>query len=163
MTTTNNQRKIFITIIAILLIANIALIGFILKTSGSRESEKRPDKKEQAANFLRTDIGFGPQQLQQFDSLNKWHREQISSLYDSARNSKTAQLQALARTNFSDTAIEVAINKSCAVQKAVERQMLLYIKNIRQLCTPAQLPAFDSLYVKIFNKRSGKRNANQRP
>lgn len=158
MTNTSNQRKIFLTIIAILLLANIALIGFILKSNGPHEQEKRPDKKEQITNFLKTEIGFSPQQLQQFDSLNQRHREQNGGLYDSARNNKTAQLHLLAAANYSDEAIEAAIEKSCTVQKPVEREMLLYIKNIRQLCTPAQQPSFDSLYVKIFNKRgSGKR------
>ncbi len=158
MTPTNNQRKVFITIIAILLLANIAMIGFILKSKGPLDQAKRPDKKEMITAFLKNDVGFSQQQLVQFDSLNSQHRQKMGGLSDSARNSKNAELHHLAADNFSDSAIELAIEKSCTVQKPVERQMLSYIKSIRQLCTTDQLPAFDSLYVKIFTRRgNGKR------
>jgi hypothetical protein len=44
-------------------------------------------------------------------------------------------------------------NLAAAKQKDMEIEMFANYKNIRNLCTPVQLPKFDSLFYTMLNKR----------
>jgi len=145
MTNIQNQKKVLIVIIAILLIANVAMLAFFLQKK-EPEKPRRPDRKTVIANFLKNDLGFNKQQLIQFDTLSKLAHQKMGALYDSSKNNKNG---------FTDSAINFAANEAGASQKIMESQMLYHIKSIRQLCTPGQLPKFDSLFYKVFNKRGG--------
>ena len=59
---------------------------------------------------------------------------------------------------FSDSAITVAANRSAELQKQMEIKMLTHFKEVRQLCTPAQQPAFDTLFYKVWNRKGEDRN-----
>lgn len=149
-----NRSKVFLTIIGILLVANIAMVLFFFLKKDDDKREKRPDRKTLIANFLKNDIGFSAEQLQQYDTLSNTHRENMKKMYDSLRSSKDKQFRGLTAANFSDSAMHVIADESAASQKMMEMQMFTHLKNVRLLCTPEQLPKFDSLFVKVLNRRS---------
>lgn len=151
-----NKSKILLTIIGILLIANIAMVSFfLLKKDVNKYDKQRPDRKTMIANFLKDEIGFSTEQLQQYDTLSTGHRENMKKMFDSLRSSKDKQFKELAAGNFSDSVINNVADQSAVSQKIMELQMFNHLKNVRLLCTPAQLPKFDSLFVKILNRRGG--------
>lgn len=150
-----NRSKIFLTIIGILLVANIALVSFfLLKKDGGRH-EKRPDRQAIIASFLKNEIGFSAEQLQQYDTLSSKHRENIKAMFDNLKSSKDKQFKQLTTGNFSDSVMNNVADQSAVSQKTMELQMFYHLKNIRSLCTPAQLPKFDSLFVKVLNRKGG--------
>ena len=148
-----NKNKIFLVIIAILLIANIAMLTLFLQKKEPDNGNHRPDRKAFIANFLKDEIGFTTQQLVKYDSLSNQQHEKIKALFDTMRNNKTQQFKQLAVGNFTDSTINTVADQSAAAQKIMEVQMFNHIKAVRQLCTPQQQPAFDSLFVKVFNRR----------
>lgn len=150
-----NRSKVFLVIIGILLIANIAMLSFFLMKKDNGRNEKRPDRKAMIADFLKKEIGFNQAQLQQYDTLSDRHRDNVRKMYDNHRSSKDNQFKQLAASNFSDSIINNMADQSAASQKIMELQMFNHLKNIRALCTPEQLPKFDSLFVKILNRRGG--------
>lgn len=150
-----NRSKVFLVIIGILLIANIAMLSFFLMKKDNGRNEKRPDRKAMIADFLKKEIGFNQAQLQQYDTLSDRHRDNVRKMYDNHRSSKDNQFKQLAASNFSDSIINNMADQSAASQKIMELQMFNHLKNIRALCTPGQLPKFDSLFVKILNRRGG--------
>ena len=150
-----NRSKIFLAIIAILLAANIALVSFFLMKKDDRKTEKRPDRKTMIANFLKNEIGFDTVQLQQFDTLSARHKENMNQMFDSLRESKDGQFKQLTAGNFSDSVMNSVAEQSAANQKIMELKMFNHLKNVRMLCKPEQLPKFDSLFVKVLNKRGG--------
>ncbi len=155
MINTQNKSKIFLTIIGILLVANIAMVSFfLLKKDGSRH-EKRPDRKTMITHFLKNEIGFSAEQLQQYDTLSDNHRKNIMDMFDSLKSSKGKQFKQLTTGNFSDSVINNVAEQSAVSQKMMELQMFSHLKNIRMLCTPVQIPKFDSLFVKILYRRGG--------
>jgi periplasmic protein CpxP/Spy len=155
MINTQNKNKIFISIIVMLMIANIALVSFfLLKNDGGRR-DKHQDRKAMIAGFLKNEIGFNATQLQQYDTLSNHHRENIKTMFDSLKSSKDKQFKQLAAGNFTDSVMNSVADQSAVSQKMMELQMFNHLKNIRMLCTPAQLPKFDSLFVKMLNKRGG--------
>ena len=147
------ERKVFIVVIAILLIANITMLTFLVQQNRSEKQDGRQNKKAMVTGFLKNEIGFSQQQLAQYDTLSNRHREKITRLYDSARNRKNEQFKKLAAIDFSDSSIDQEATQSAALQKSMEVQMFSHFKNIRQLCTPAQLAKFDTSFYKVFNKR----------
>lgn len=158
-----NRSKVFLLVIAILLVANIAMVAFFLMKKDYRRAEKRPDRKTMIAEFLKKEIGFTATQLQQYDTLSTKHQENVKKMFESHRASKDKQFKELATADFSDSIINIVAGQSAESQKIMELQMFNHLKSIRMLCTSEQLQKFDSLFVKILNRRGGegkKRPAN---
>jgi len=152
---THTKSKLFLLIIGILLVTNIAMVFFMLK---DKDRGRRPSRDRGAAakEFLQKEIGFNPQQLQQFDTLSKQQGERMKASYDEMRKNKELQFKELGRRGFSDSAIADAITQSAEKQKMMELQFYNHMLDIRKLCTPEQLPKFDSLFYKMWNRKDKK-------
>lgn len=150
-----NRSKVFLMIIGILLVANIAMLSFLILKKDGNKHENRPDRKTMISNFLKNEIGFNSGQLQQYDTLSTFHRENIKKMFENLRSSKDNQFKQLTAGNFSDSVMNNVADQSAASQKIMELQMFNHLKSIRLLCTPEQLPKFDSLFVKVLNRRGG--------
>lgn len=155
MINTQNKSKILVAIIVMLMIANIVLVSFFLWKKDTGRRDKHEDRKAMIAGFLKNEIGFSTGQLQRYDTLSNNHRDNIKKMFDSLRSSKDKQFKQLASGNFSDSVMNTVAEQSAVSQKLMELQMFNHLKNIRALCTADQLPKFDSLFVKVLNKRGG--------
>ena len=155
MINTQNKSKIFVAIIIMLMIANIVLVSLFLMKKDPGRRDKHEDRKAMIANFLKNEIGFSTAQLQQYDTLSNNHRDHIKKMFDSLRSSKDKQFKQLAAGNFTDSVMNAVADQSAISQKTMELQMFNHLKNVRQLCTPDQLPRFDSLFPKVLNRRGG--------
>lgn len=149
-----NRSKVFLAIIGILLLANIALVSFLLFKKDDSKREKRPDRKTIIAGFLKNEIGFDTLQVQQYYALSTKHSDNMKKLVDSLRNPKEKQFKELAAAGFSDSAMNDMAGRSAASQKAIELRTFNHLKNIRLLCRPGQLPKFDSLFGKMLIRRN---------
>ncbi len=150
-----NRSKVFILIIGILLVANIAMLSFFLWNKDDGRQGKRPDRSAMISSFLEKEIGFSKQQLVQYDTLSNRHKEQMKAMFDKLRGTKDQQFKQLTAGDFSDSVINSVADQSAASQKMMEMQMFNHLRSIRMLCTPEQLPKFDSLFVKVLNRRGG--------
>ncbi len=150
-----NRSKVFLAIIGILLVANIAMVSFFLVKKDGGKRDKKPEWKTVISGFLKTDIGFDTIQLKQYDSLSDRHKAIMKNMMDSLRTSKDKQFKELAAAGFTDSAMNTIADRSAATQKAMELRMFNHLKKIRLLCTPNQLPKFDSLFGKVLNRRGG--------
>lgn len=160
MITQQNKSKVLISIIGILLLANIALVSFFLLKKDERKHDKRMDRKTVIGNFLKKEIGFNDAQMLQYDSMSTGHSKYMKTMFETSRNSKDKQFKELTAANFSDSVMNSIADLSAASQKSLELQMFNHLKQVRSLCTAEQLPKFDSLFVKVLNKRGAdKRNA----
>ncbi|MBK8522150.1 MAG: hypothetical protein IPL54_15195 [Chitinophagaceae bacterium] len=157
-----NRSKVFLTIIGILLVANITLVSFFLLKKDDSKREKRPDRKAMISAFLKNEIGFDTVQLMQYDTLSNRHKENMKKMMDSLRIPKEQQFKELATVNFSDSAMNSLAEQSATVQKIMELRMFNHLRKIRLLCTPEQLPKFDSLFGKVFSRKGGEGNKKPR-
>lgn len=152
---TQTKSKLFLLIIAILLLTNIAMLFFLFtKDGGTKPPPKNKDAV--AKEFLQTEIGFSDAQLQQYDTLAKQHRERMKGTFDEMRKSKEQQFKELGRHSFSDSAIADAVTQSVEKQKIMELQFYNHMLDVRKLCTAGQLPKFDSLFYKMWSKKPKK-------
>lgn len=149
-----NRSKVFLAIIGVLLVANIVLVSFLLlRKEEPKHENQRPDKKAIISAFLKNEMGFDAEQLKQYDTLSDRHKENMKKLMDSLRTPKEKQFAILAAADFSDSAMNMMATQSSATQRVMELQMFNHLKKIRLLCTPAQLPKFDSTFGKVLSKK----------
>ena len=154
----SSKTKILVTAVIFLLLTNIAMLVFFLCCKGPGKRDSHGGGREaMMRSFLQKDIGFSTLQLQQYDTLSKVHKENTKQEFDQMRNNREAEMKELGRNGFSDSAIWLAAGKSSATQKEMVEKMLLHFKDIRKLCTEEQLPKFDSLFYKIWNRKDDKR------
>lgn len=161
MINTTNKSKVLLLIIAILVIANIAMLSFVLGKKDAPKQTSRPDRKAHISAFLKDEIGFDQQQLQQFDTLSNRHRKNMGLMFDKIRNNKTDQFRQLVIGNFTDSAINSIAEQSITNQKAMEIRMLTHIRNVRLICKPGQVAKFDSGFGKILARRNEKKGKNE--
>jgi hypothetical protein len=77
----------------------------------------------------------------------------MKSWFESLGANKNNQLKKLVEGNFNDSIVEKLGEESAEDHQTMEVNKLTHIKNIRALCKPNQLAAFDSLFTKVFGKR----------
>jgi hypothetical protein len=154
------KSKTLLIIIGILLVANIVMLAFFLMDKPEHNKTERTDKKTYIANYLKKDIGFSDKQLVEYDTISNRQRAEMKLLYDQIRKKKEQIFRQLVPMNFSDSAIEMATVEITNEQRIFERKMLQHLREIRNLCDPAQIARFDTGFYKIIGKRSEKRGRN---
>lgn len=150
------KNKILILIIGILLAANIATLSFFLMNSGEKPVTAKYDRKAMIMNFLHKEVGFSTEQMSRYDSMSKWHRQEMKKSFDGMSAQRERVFKDLALNDFKDSAIEVAAVNISSQQKEFELLMLRHMNNIRSICTAEQRPVFDSGFYKIISKRGGR-------
>lgn len=152
---TQTKSKLYLLIIGILLITNTAMLFFSLgnKDGGKKTNRGGNDRSAMMKEFLKKDVGFTEQQLQQYDTLSKRNRERMKADMEAMKTAKEQQFKELGSKGFSDSAIIAAAVNAGGNQKLVEEGMLNYFATVRKLCTAEQLPKFDSLFYKMWSKK----------
>lgn len=159
---TQTKSKLFLLVIAILLITNIGMLIFF---TGHKEPPRGRGRgwDVMLKEFLQKDIEFSDSQLQQYDSLSKQQKEDIKASFNVIKAGKEQQLKVLGSKSFNDSAITEAVQQSVENQKTIELKMLTNLVAIRKLCTADQLPKFDSLIYKAWtHKPDGKKKPEEK-
>jgi Spy/CpxP family protein refolding chaperone len=78
-------------------------------------------------------------------------------MFELARKDKETQVKQLTADNFSDSSINALAAMAASKQTEMEMETFTHFKNVRSICTPAQLPKFDSLFYTMLNKRPDSR------
>ena len=151
--TTEPKNKILLIIIGVLLITNVVLVTFLLINKPFLKKGMRGDRSTMIAAFLQNEIGFDQHQLKLYDSLNVPNRTKVKAMFDILKSEKENEFKQLTIDNFSDTAIFKTANNISAKQKEIEIVLYKHYKEIRNICSPNQLPKFDSLFYKVLNKK----------
>jgi hypothetical protein len=154
------KSKLYLLIIGILAIANIALLYFLLSGSSKASKKKGGWAAHDAAarDFLQKNIGFNQQQLLQFDTLVKLHREKMTTILELSKKEKENQLKQLGNFAFTDSAIENAVKINAQNQRNTDMQLYQYLKTLRTLCTQDQLLKYDTSFFKMWKKKHDKKN-----
>jgi len=140
-----SRTQILIFIIAILLLVNIAMVvSFGMKQPQPKENE-RPRRANPIASTLKEKIGFSDEQMQKIEQLKKQHRETMHTLFEDIKNAKIAFYKNVNKAEIADSTLERLSNNIGRKQQAIDLQAFRNFREIRSLCTPEQLPAYDSL------------------
>ena len=151
------RNKTLVAIIAVLLLSNITmLLYFVVWKEGGKPGHGDNKRRSPMTEFLQKDIGFSPQQLTTFDSLKQRHFAALRPLGEELGHSRDS-LYLLSAKNPGDAALQAAADAIGRRQAALELQLFENFLQIRHLCTPEQLPRFDSLAPSLVRKMASPR------
>ena len=150
------KNKVLVTIIGILLLANIAMLVFLFSAMKKPERENSHNRKpaHSTVSFLESRIGFDKQQISQFNQLKEEHYKKLNPLFEDLRVTKD-NFFVLVKDSVSDSDIDSLANIIGQKQKFLDLQVFHTVQEIRNLCTPQQQVKFDSLLPKIAYKMVG--------
>ena len=145
-----SKTQVLIFIIIILLLANIAMVVSFAMKQPERKSTDRQRRPSPIASVLKDKVGFSQQQMEQIDQLKKTHRERMHFLFEDIRKEKIAFYHHVNLPIVADSTIERLSSRIALKQQAIEQQAFKNFREIRALCTPEQLPRYDSLMPKVI-------------
>lgn len=147
------KNKLLILLVGILLLANIIMLSFWLfkPKAQSHNNSGNKSSKGMVSGFLKKDLNFSDEQLKRFDTLRTAHFERIKPFYRELNNSKEVlfgRVYASADSSVIDS-LAAEIGKR---QADIDKNFLNHFRQIRELCTEEQKPAFDSLFPGVIKK-----------
>jgi periplasmic protein CpxP/Spy len=143
-----SRNKILLSIIAILLITNIGMLIFFLRCNRQPVEEKRKGFTER----LKTEVGFTPQQLEIFEPKKKAFWDRMRTRFDEIKKTKEDFYYQMYDPSIPDSVIAQKAEVIGDQQKELDLQVIRHFKDVRTMCTPEQLPKFDSLLPAIIKR-----------
>ena len=159
-----SRNKLLLFIITILLLANVVLLYFFFK---GKDSTKKPSSRERRgiSEQLKNEVGFNELQLQAYEQRRTIHMDEMKGLFEDLRQTKEIFFNTVKDTLAADSSIEQGANMIAERQKQIDLRTHAYFQGLRKLCTPEQLPRFDSLYQQVIKRMisSGRKPPAKRP
>jgi periplasmic protein CpxP/Spy len=147
-----SRNKIYVLLIGILLLSNLALVAFFV----FNRPEKKEVRKEKPGSFmkeaLKSEVGFDDQQMTQFEQMSGEHKQQMRPLFEDIGKTKENFYRLLTQPGTADSLLNNSAREIGDKQKHIDLKIFMHFQNIRQLCTPEQQPKFDSLIQRVVRK-----------
>jgi periplasmic protein CpxP/Spy len=145
-----NRNKSLALLILVLLAGNAVLLYLYL----SKDKKPRRDRMAFMRERLKKEIGFNDSQAVQFEDLRNKQREQMRQQGDSMRKLR-GELYDAYNNGQPDSVINRLLAAGSALQMQADRRFFEDLREARKICTPAQLPAFDSIMKNMMLNRGG--------
>ncbi|RYF91255.1 MAG: hypothetical protein EOO03_01790 [Chitinophagaceae bacterium] len=156
----SNNKTLIVIIVALLAVNFTGLALFFSKTPASKKTSAAEQRKNAMRQYLKNECGFSAAQLVQYDTLAEQHRRNMQPYFDQLKSEKEQRIKTLAKLQFADSAIVLAVQNTIAKQQEVETGMLMHLKDVRNLCNPQQLVKFDSSLHNMFARRAEMKKRN---
>jgi periplasmic protein CpxP/Spy len=153
------RSKILTLLAGFLLLTNIALLVYFLVLKPGGRSV--PGKYGGLEALLRKELQFTDAQVAQFGQMKEQHFAQMKPLMDSIQAERDRLYNMIGNSFFTDSALSSATRRISERQAVVDAMTFRHFQRLRTICTPAQLPGFDTM-VQRMSKRMGGRFGKMR-
>lgn len=144
-----SRNKVLLTIIAILFVTNVAMLIFFLNQKpATAEAEKRIGFTDR----LKHEVGFSAQQMSVFEPKKKVFRKRMNERFDEIKKTKQEFYYLMYDPSVSDSVLQSRAEIIGNQQKELDLQVIKHFKDIRTLCSPEQLPKYDSILPSIIHR-----------
>jgi len=147
-----SRNKIYVSLIGLLLLSNLALVAFFVMNKPEKREVRREHPGSYMKDALKNDVGFTEQQMAEFDKMADQHRQQMRPLFEDIGKTKESFYKMLSQPQTADIVLNQAASQIGDKQKAIDIKIFTHFQNIRQLCTPEQQSAFDSLIQRVVHR-----------
>ncbi|HYM95595.1 MAG TPA: periplasmic heavy metal sensor [Chitinophagaceae bacterium] len=147
---TSPKNKMLILIVAVLLLSNLVLLGFMF--FGKGKQKRNSERGKSFSEYFEKQLGFTPEQSAKFQQLRNQHFEKIRPFLREVRQAKDSLFSIMRQPEVPDSVLEKAAENLAQKEKAQEIQSFRHFRQVRELCTDEQKPKFDSLISKLINK-----------
>ena len=150
----NPRNRNLLVIIGVLLLTNIAVLVYFLGQKKENKSVHNNAKSNKSfvAEMLQKEVGFTEEQTAEYKQLKEKQHKMIRPMYDDMRNAKDSLFRLLSYPATSDSVLKTMAESIAQKQKALDLQTFNYFKTLRTLCTPEQLPKYDSMILPLLRK-----------
>lgn len=147
-----SRNKILLTIIAILLVTNIVMLALFLKKKPHEEGPKRLGFSEK----LKNDVGFTAQQMAIFEPKRDKFWAKVREQFDTIKKTKVDFYHYMYDPGVPDSIVEAKADIIGRQQRDLDLYVVRHFKDIRTLCTPQQLPRYDSLLPPLIERMTAR-------
>jgi hypothetical protein len=147
-----SRNKILLSIIAILLITNIAMLIFFLRCNRKPPEQRRIGFTER----LKKEVGFTPAQMQVYEPKKEVFWAGMRTKFEQIKRTKEDFYRQMYDPSIPDSVIDQKADVIGEQQKQLDLTVLRHFKDIRTLCTPEQLPKYDSLLPAIIQRMTAR-------
>ena len=102
--------------------------------------------------MLQHEVGFDEEQTAKYKELKDKQREKIKPMYGNMRKAKDSLFRLLSYPDTPDSLLNKAADVIAQQQKELDIETFNHFKRVRTLCTPDQLPQYDSLVLRLLRK-----------
>lgn len=152
MMTPEKKIRSLVIVIAFLFITNVLLLLFLIFNKSSHHNSHGGEKRSIIESFLQDQIGFNEQQMTAYKNMRNADFDKRVPIFDTLTSVKNKFYENI----YNDSTPDSVINKLAVIvsekQMTVDKHMLQYFKNVRRICTSAQLPKFDSSFRSVAEK-----------
>jgi protein CpxP len=155
------KTKVLIFVILVLLVANAAMLFSFV---GMKKPEKDNDRgrgPNVMSSVLQEQVRFSDQQMDKVKDLRKKHWDKMHVLFEDMRKAKIAFYQNISKSEVADSALQLQASVIGKTQQAIDIQTFKNFRELRALCTPEQLPRYDSLIPKVIQNMWFPHRGNQ--
>ena len=150
MSTARNRNLLII--IGVLLLTNVAVLVYFLGQKRNSGMEQRERERSTVTEMLQDEVGFNEDQTAKYKELKDKQRERIRPMYDNMRKAKDSLFRLLSYPDTPDSLLNKAAEVIAQRQKELDIETFNHFRRVRTLCTPAQLPQYDSLVLRLLRK-----------
>lgn len=144
-----STNKILVAAVVLLLVANIALVAFIVLGKGKPADKKaKPDPAE----VMYKELSMTPDQQKQHKQLKEEYFRNMRPYFDSVRAAKSAFYGLLKDTNVTDSTLMIYSNRISQRQAEIDRRTFAHFRRLRTIFTPEQQPRFDAFVEKMMQR-----------
>jgi periplasmic protein CpxP/Spy len=147
------NNKVLVFIIGVLLLSNIAMLYFYLTKKNCEDKPKEPNKPrgEFMVEKLKNEVGFTDSQIAQYREIRSKHKEGMKPMFDDIFNAKDSLYKLLVQPQApSDAVVKHYLEEIGNKQEVIDQRIFNHFLALKQLCTPEQLPRYDSTIQKVI-------------
>ena len=147
------NNKVLVFIIGVLLLSNIAMLYFYLTKKNCEDKPKESNKPrtEFLVEKLKNEVGFTDSQIAQYREIRTKHKESMRPLFDDIFYAKDSLYKLLVRSQPpSDSTVNLYLKEIGNRQEVIDQKIFNHFLTLKQLCTPDQVPRYDSTIQKVI-------------
>ncbi len=153
------RNKVLSVLVIILLLTNLLLLFFFVWNKPD-EGVKGPVRgRGEVTQLLEKEVGFSKQQLDQYKQLKDQHWERMKPSFGELRIARDNLYKLLNESSVPDSVVTAAADSIGARQVVIDLQTFRHFREVRSLCTPEQLPRFDSVVQHVMKKMNNFRKS----
>lgn len=148
-----STNKILTIAVVLLLLANIALVIFMLKEK-NHSGPKRSGVRGNPSEMMAKELGMSEQQKTEFKKMRDEHFAAIRPLFDSISNVRKTFFSLVKADAANDSMLSGYSNHIAAIQSTIDKLTLTHFRTVRSMFKDEQQKKYDDFVQKIIQRMS---------
>lgn len=150
------QNRWLLVLVAILLVANLVLLGYYYTRSRSG------GERRSGSEWFYREMGLSKDQEALFRASKDSFMREMRPIWSASRKAKDSLFSRLGDASLDDSTAQSIIARIADLSRQSDERMFLHFRELRKSCTPAQQAAFDTLVPKLMSRGRGSRSSSER-